>query len=49
MRGHTMSTVAVGSSTVVVAEIDEVLLGRPGRPLVYLDRRFHSLPTDQND
>lgn len=46
MRGHTMTTVAVGSSTVVVAEIDEVLLGRPGRPLVYLDRRFHTLPQD---
>jgi flavin reductase (DIM6/NTAB) family NADH-FMN oxidoreductase RutF len=44
MRCHPMTTVAVGSSTVVIAEVDEVLLGQQGRPLVYLDRRFHSLP-----
>ncbi|MCI1019853.1 flavin reductase [Microbacterium sp. C5A9] len=48
MRAHPMTTVAVGSSTVVIAEVDEVILGRPGRPLVYVDRRFHSLPHDQN-
>ena len=48
MRCHPMTTVAVGSSTVVIAEVDEVLLGRPGRPLVYVDRQFHALPHDQS-
>ncbi|WP_119696423.1 flavin reductase family protein [Microbacterium halotolerans] len=41
-----MQTVAVGSSTVVVAEVLEVLPGPQGRPVVYLDRRFHALPHD---
>ncbi len=36
----------VGSSTVVIAEVLEVLTGRPARPLVYIDRRFHALSHD---
>jgi len=46
LRCRPIQTVAVGSSTVVIAEVIEVLLGVPGRPLVYLDRRFHALPHD---
>lgn len=46
LRCHPTTTVRVGSSTVVIAEVDEVVLGREGRPLVYLDRRFHSLPRE---
>ncbi len=34
------------SSTVVIAEVIDVLAGPTGRPLVYLDRRFHALPND---
>ncbi len=46
LRCRTLQTVAVGSSTVVIAEVLEVLAGPQGRPLVYLDRRFHALPHD---
>lgn len=44
LRSRTIQTVPVGSSTVVIAEVLEVIPGNPGRPLVYLDRRFHPLP-----
>ncbi|MBT2484665.1 MULTISPECIES: flavin reductase family protein [unclassified Microbacterium] len=44
LRCRILQTVVVGSSTVVVAEVLEVLAGPQGRPLVYLDRRFHALP-----
>ncbi|MFK3676946.1 flavin reductase family protein [Microbacterium sp. NPDC090218] len=46
LRCRALQTVAVGSSTVVIAEVLEVLAGPQGRPLVYLDRRFHALPHD---
>lgn len=44
LRCRAIQTVPVGSSTVVIAEVLEVIAGTPGRPLVYVDRRFHSLP-----
>ncbi|MGX1584331.1 flavin reductase family protein [Microbacterium sp. NPDC055502] len=44
LRCRPLHTVPVGSSTVVIAEVLEVLPGRPARPLVYVDRRFHALP-----
>ncbi|WP_435748955.1 flavin reductase family protein [Microbacterium sp. PMB16] len=43
LRGRPIQTVPVGASTVVIAEVLEVLHGSPGRPVVYLDRRFHPL------
>lgn len=46
LRCRPIQTVPVGSSTVVIAEVLEVLPGTAGRPLVYLDRRFHPLPHD---
>ena len=46
LRCRPLPTVPVGSSTVVIAEVLEVLPGTAGRPLVYLDRRFHPLPHD---
>ena len=49
LRCRPIQTVPVGSSTVVIAEVLEVLPGAPGRPLVYLDRRFHALPHDTHD
>jgi flavin reductase (DIM6/NTAB) family NADH-FMN oxidoreductase RutF len=44
LRCRTLQLVVVGSSTVVIAEVLEVLAGPQGRPLVYLNRRFHALP-----
>ncbi|MFF5625098.1 flavin reductase family protein [Microbacterium sp. NPDC012755] len=44
LRCRPIQSVPVGSSTVVIAEVLEVRHGRPGRPLVYVDRRFHALP-----
>ena len=44
LRSRALHTVPVGSSTVVIAEVLEVLDGPPGRPVVYFDRRFHALP-----
>lgn len=46
LRCRPIETVAIGSSTVVIAEVLDVLPGRPARPLVYLDRRFHALSHD---
>ncbi|ALX66215.1 flavin reductase family protein [Microbacterium sp. XT11] len=46
LRCRPLQTVPVGSSTVVIAEVVEVVTGTPGRPLVYVDRRFHALPGD---
>jgi len=46
LRCRALQTVPVGSSTVVIAEVLDVLSGSQGRPLVYLDRRFHALPHD---
>ncbi|MDQ0643930.1 flavin reductase [Microbacterium murale] len=45
LRCRALHTIPVGSSTVVIAEVLDVVAGPSGRPLVYLDRRFHSLPT----
>lgn len=44
LRCRAIQTVPVGSSTVVIAEVLQVLPGRPARPLVYVERRFHTLP-----
>ncbi|MCS3843345.1 flavin reductase [Microbacterium sp. AK031] len=44
LRCRALHTIPVGSSTVVIAEVLEIVAGTSGRPLVYLDRRFHSLP-----
>ena len=46
LRCRPIQTVPVGSSTVVIAEVLEVLPGTAGRPLVYIDRRFHPIPHD---
>ena len=45
LRCRALHTIAVGTSTVVIAEVLEVLTGTQGRPLVYVDRRFHALPS----
>lgn len=43
MLARPIHQVAVGSSTLVVAEVLDVIEGEPGTPLVYHDRLFHSL------
>lgn len=43
LRCEAMQVTRVGESSVVVAEVLEVLMGRRTRPLVYYDRRFHTL------
>lgn len=43
LRGRALHTVSVGSSTVVIAEVLEVLDGPLGDPVVYIDRRFRTL------
>ncbi|GAB3618334.1 hypothetical protein GCM10027416_28910 [Okibacterium endophyticum] len=42
-RCRPLHAVPVGDSTLVVAEVLDVLDGRDGAPLVYHDRRFYSL------
>lgn len=44
LRCRALHSVVVGSSTVVIAEVLDVLLGDPGTPVVYLDREFHPIP-----
>ncbi|MGF6824233.1 flavin reductase (DIM6/NTAB) family NADH-FMN oxidoreductase RutF [Microbacterium sp. ZKA21] len=44
LRSRALHTIPVGSSTVVIAEVLDVLDGPLGRPVVYFDRRFHALP-----
>ncbi|MGW8482348.1 flavin reductase family protein [Microbacterium sp. NPDC055903] len=44
LRCRPLHTVSVGSSTVVIAEVIEVIQGPAGSPVVYHDRRFHALP-----
>jgi len=44
LRSRALQIVPVGTSSVVIAEVLDVLAGPQGRPLVYVDRRFHSLP-----
>lgn len=46
LRCRALQTVPVGASTVVIAEVLDVIAGPQGRPLVYLDRRFHTLAAD---
>ncbi|GGM38182.1 flavin reductase family protein [Microbacterium saperdae] len=48
LRCRALHTIAVGTSTVVIAEVLEVITGPQGRPLVYVDRRFHALPSADN-
>lgn len=45
LRCRALHTIPVGSSTVVIAEVLDIIAGGAGRPLIYLDKRFHSLPT----
>lgn len=45
-RCTTVNSVPVGDSTVVVAEVHDVLAGRRGTPLVYLDRSFVELSSE---
>jgi flavin reductase (DIM6/NTAB) family NADH-FMN oxidoreductase RutF len=49
LRCRPLQTVPVGSSTVVIAEVIEAIPGTAGRPLVYVDRRFHALPGRPDD
>ncbi|WP_243228990.1 flavin reductase family protein [Microbacterium sp. CIAB417] len=44
LRSRALHTVPVGSSTVVIAEVLDVITGPLGRPVVYFDRRFHPVP-----
>lgn len=46
LRCRPITTHRVGDSTVVVAEVLEVLAQNPGEPLVYHDRAFHRLSDD---
>lgn len=46
LRCRPLVTQRVGDSTVVVAEVLEVLGQTPGEPLVYHDRAFHRLSDD---
>jgi flavin reductase (DIM6/NTAB) family NADH-FMN oxidoreductase RutF len=48
LRCRALHTIAVGTSTVVIAEVLDVITGPQGRPLVYVDRRFHALPPADN-
>lgn len=43
LRGSALHTVTVGSSTVVIAEVLEVLDGPLGEAVVYIDRSFRML------
>lgn len=43
MRCRPIAVVPVGSSSLVLAEVLEMRIGHPGRPLVYHDRDFHTL------
>lgn len=43
LRCRALQIVPVGSSSVVIAEVVEVIPGDAGLPLVYVDRRFHAL------
>ncbi|WP_331710509.1 flavin reductase family protein [Microterricola viridarii] len=43
MRCAIVNTVAVGASTLVIAEVLEIDEGIEGNPLVYHDRNFHGL------
>jgi flavin reductase (NADH) len=42
--GHTVSETTQGSHTVMFIEVDQVVLGKDDRGLVYFLRYFHSLP-----
>lgn len=48
LRCRAIQTVAVGASTVVIAEVLEVIQGRETQPLVYVGRRFQALPPGQD-
>lgn len=43
LRCRTMQVIPVGESSLVLAEVLEVLPGTPGAPVVYVDRTFHQL------
>ncbi|MBP1325166.1 flavin reductase (DIM6/NTAB) family NADH-FMN oxidoreductase RutF [Leucobacter exalbidus] len=44
LRCRTLHSLAVGSSVVVVAEVIDAVFQEPAAPLVYVDRKFHTLP-----
>ena len=48
-RCRALHVVAVGSSSLVVAEVLDVLPGVAGDPLLYHDRRFHAFDPDAPD
>jgi flavin reductase (DIM6/NTAB) family NADH-FMN oxidoreductase RutF len=43
VRGDVVERIAVGASHLVVVQVRETSQGRPGAPLVYHDRAYHSL------
>lgn len=43
LRAQTLQSIAVGASTLVLAEVLEIHLGTPSAPLIYRDRTFHEL------
>ena len=43
LRCRTMHSLAVGSSVIVVAEVLDAVFGDSAAPLVYVDRKFHTL------
>ncbi|MBL3700267.1 flavin reductase family protein [Leucobacter luti] len=43
LRARTIQATPVGASTLVLAEVIEVRLGRASEPLVYRDRAFHGI------
>ncbi|WP_136707245.1 flavin reductase family protein [Agromyces sp. H66] len=48
-RCRALHVVPVGSSSLVVAEVLDVIPGAPGDPLMYHDRRFHRFDPDAPD
>ncbi len=49
LRARTLQSVAVGASTLVLAEVLDVRLSEPGDPLIYRDRTFHALGAPSAD
>lgn len=46
MRCRRMQAIPVGASSLMVAEVLQVIPGAPGRPVAYYDRGFHRLPVE---
>lgn len=43
LRCRTLHSLAVGSSVIVVAEVLDAVFGESAAPLVYVDRKFHTI------